>query len=255
MTIDPISQHFEEAIRRAESQARDPLLEDCVQQFLAKSHELKYSYNFSWLTRPIIQYPQDIIAFQEIVMEVKPDLIIETGIAHGGSLILSASLLCLLDVMEGLDPKKSPRKVVGIDIDIRKHNREAIDNHPLRYKIDLIEGSSIDPIIINQVKGIAKKYSNVIVSLDSNHTHDHVVKELDAYADLVSTNSYCVVFDTIIERLPKELSMDRPWEKGNNPMTAVEEWLGNHPEFKIDCNIDNKLLISMAPKGFLKKID
>ena len=214
-----------------------------------------YTYNFEWLGRPIIQYPQDVFALQEIVFRAKTDLIIETGIAHGGSLVLSASLLSLLDVMEGLDPRQSPRKVVGVDIDIRSHNRKALDDHPLRFKMELIEGSSIDPAIVQQVRNHANSVERVLVSLDSNHTHDHVLAELNAYADLVSVGSYCIVFDTAIDDLPAGSFPDRPWDVGNNPKTAVFEWLKNHPEFKIDSDIDNKLLISVAPDGYLKRIE
>ena len=222
--------------------------------FMLQSINDRYSYNFSWLTRPIIQYPQDIVAFQELVAHVNPDLILETGIAHGGSLVLSASLLCLLDVMEGLDPRQSPRKVVGVDIDIRPHNRKALDEHPLRFKMQLIEGSSIDPDIIQQVRRHANGVERVLVSLDSNHTHEHVLAELNAYADLVSVGSYCIVFDTVVEDLPAGSFLDRPWDVGNNPKTAVHEWLKSHPEFEIDKDIDNKLLISVAPDGYLKRI-
>lgn len=222
--------------------------------FLLQSISDRYSYNFSWLTRPIIQYPQDIVAFQELISAVKPDLIIETGIAHGGSLVLSASLLCLLDVMEGLDPRQSPRKVVGVDIDIRSHNRKALDDHPLRFKMDLIEGSSIDPEIIQKVRSHANGVDRVLVSLDSNHTHEHVLAELNAFGDLVSVGSYCIVFDTVVEDLPPGSFPDRPWDVGNNPKTAVHEWLKTHPEFEIDKDIDNKLLISVAPDGYLKRV-
>ncbi len=224
-------------------------------EFLKLSIESKYSYNFKWLDRPIIQYPQDIVAFQEIVSSIKPDLIIETGIAHGGSLILSASLLCILDLLEGKDPRESKRSVIGIDIDIRKHNKEAILKHPLSYKIKLIEGSSIDQNIIKEVKNISKKFNKVLVALDSNHSHRHVLSELEAYANLVSKHSYCIVFDTIIENLPKNSFPDRNWEVGNNSMTAVKEWLNSNTNFKIDKEIDKKLLISCAPNGYLKRLN
>jgi cephalosporin hydroxylase len=222
--------------------------------FFRATVKASYSYCFDWARRPIIQYPQDIVAFQEIVMNVAPDVVIETGIAHGGSLALSASLLCLLDVMEGLDPRQSPRKVVGVDIDIRPHNRKALDEHPLRFKMELIEGSSIDPDIIQQVRSHADGVERVLVSLDSNHTHEHVLAELNAYADLVSVGSYCIVFDTVVEDLPAGSFPDRPWDVGNNPKTAVHEWLKSHPEFEIDKDIDNKLLISVAPDGYLKRV-
>ena len=235
-------------------QGADKKLSMSTYEWFRLANANNYSYHFECFGRPIIQYPQDIVAFQELVSTVKPNLIIETGIAHGGSLVLSASLLCLLDVMEGLDPRQSPRKVVGVDIDIRPHNRKALDEHPLRFKMDLIEGSSIDPEIIQQVRSNADGVDRVFVSLDSNHTHEHVLAELNAYADLVSVGSYCIVFDTAIEDLPAGSFPDRPWDVGNNPNTAVHEWLKSHPEFEIDKDIDNKLLISVAPDGYLKRV-
>jgi cephalosporin hydroxylase len=251
---DPIQLHFHGLKQRVQQQAVDSNITQPAKDFFTRSHQLQYSYNFSWLGRPIIQYPQDIVAFQELVFNIRPDLIIETGIAHGGSLVLSASMLCLLDVMEGLDPRESPRKVVGVDIDIRRHNRQALNDHPLRFKMELIEGSSIDPAIIEQVRSHVRGGESLLVSLDSNHTHEHVLAELNAYADLVSVGSYCIVFDTVIEDLPAGSFPDRPWDVGNNPKTAVYEWLKNHPEFEIDKDIDNKLLISVAPDGYLRRV-
>jgi cephalosporin hydroxylase len=220
----------------------------------------KYSYNFSWLGRPIIQFPQDIVAIQELIWQVKPDLIIETGIAHGGSLILSASMLAMIDYCEAaeagktLDPKASLRRVLGLDIDIRAHNRAVIEAHPLAHKIDMIQGSSIAPDIISQVHDYAKGHKGILVCLDSHHTHPHVLAELEAYAPLVSPGSYCIVFDTVIEDMPDDMFPDRPWGKGNNPKTAVWEYLKTHPEFEIDKSIQNKLLITVAPDGYLKRI-
>ena len=229
-------------------------------KFMLASIAPKYSYNFKWLGRPIIQYPQDMIALQELIWQIKPNLILETGIAHGGSLIMSASMLTLLDYCDAvdagqtLDPAQPRRKVLGLDIDIRAHNRAAIEAHPLAGRIEMIEGSSIAPAVIKQVKQRAKDYDRILVCLDSNHTHDHVLAELEAYAPLVTQGSYCVVFDTIIEDLPAGSFPDRPWDKGNNPKTAVWEYLKTHPEFEIDHEIDDKLLISVAPCGFLKRI-
>jgi len=254
MSSDPIQEHHLQALQRAVDQARDATLVTPAAEFFARSHQLLYSYNFNWLGRPIIQYPQDIVAFQEIVAQVKPGLIVETGIAHGGSLVLSASLLCLLDVMQGIDPRQSFRKVVGVDIDIRPHNRKALDAHPLRFKMELIEGSSIDPDIVNQVRSHAEGVGQILVSLDSNHTHEHALAELNSYADLVSIGSYCIVFDTVIEDLPPGSFPDRPWDVGDNPKTAVTEWLKSHPEFEIDKGVDNKLLISVAPDGYLRRV-
>lgn len=228
--------------------------------FMRDSTLPKYSYNFTWQDRPIIQYPQDIVAMQELIWSIKPDLIIETGIAHGGSLIFSASILAMLDMCdaieagEKLDPKMSSRKVLGVDIDIRAHNRAAIEAHPMSSRIQMIQGSSIAPEIIMQVHAFAAKYLQVLICLDSNHTHDHVLAELEAYAPLTSVGSYCVVFDTLIEDMPKEMYPDRLWGPGNNPKTAVREYLKKHPEFEIDRSIQNKLLITVAPDGFLKRL-
>lgn len=231
----------------------------------------KYAYNFSWMGRPLIQFPQDMVAIQELVWRIRPDLIIETGIAHGGSLVMSASLLALLDYAdsvsagETLDPRASKRRVVGIDIDIRAHNRTAILAHPLAHLIDMIEGSSTSEDVICQVRAIARLYPRILVLLDSNHTHDHVLAELEAYAPLVSADSYCVVFDTLIEDMPADLIMDRGWGKGNNPKTAVVEYLsrlqkdgregidGKPLQFDIDRDIESRLLITVAPGGYLKR--
>ena len=235
---------------RIEENSRNEKLIKSANIFIEASTEPKYSYNFSWLGRPIIQYPQDIIGMQQIIWEIQPDLIIETGIAHGGSLIFSASMLELNAACGG--PKDA--KVLGIDIDIRAHNREAISIHPMFKRIKMIEGSSIAPETIDEVCAIAKSYKRVLVCLDSNHTHDHVLAELHAYAPLTSIGSYCVVFDTIIEDMPKEMYPDRPWGPGNNPKTAVFEYLKSHPEFEIDKQLENKLLITVAPDGYLKRV-
>ena len=252
---------FEKEVEeRLEAVERNQELKDAAYQFMKSSLAPKYSYNYSWMGRPIIQYPQDMAAMQELVWQVKPDLIIETGIAHGGSLIMNASFLALLELAEAaengqvVDPKKPKRKVLGIDIDIRPHNLEAIKAHPMSNRIDMIQGSSIAPEIINQVKEYSKAYKTILISLDSNHTHEHVLAELEAYAPLTSVNSYCVVFDGVVEDMPKELSGDRPWGPGNNPKTAVWEYLKSHSEFEIDKSVQNKLLITVAPDGYLKRI-
>lgn len=218
--------------------------------FTRKSVKPQYSYNFSWLGRPIIQYPQDIVAMQELVWRVQPDLIIETGIAHGGSLILSSSLLELNAICGG----PVDAEVLGIDIDIRAHNREEIERHPMFKRISMIEGSSIDPKVIQKVREKAASKRKVMICLDSNHTHDHALAELNAYADLTSVGSYCVVFDTLIEDMPADAYPDRPWGPGNNPKTAVWEFIRNHPEFEIDREMDMKLLITVAPDGFLRRL-
>lgn len=229
-------------------------------EWLALAQQNNYSYHFRWLGRPIIQYPQDIVAMQELIWQVNPDLIIETGVARGGSVIFSASILALLDLCSGRAPSTtgvpsaSDRRVIGIDIDIRPHNREAIESHPLSSMITLIQGSSIEPDIVQAVTSLAKKARSVLVCLDSNHSHQHVLKELEAYAPLTTPGSYCVVFDTVVEDLPPEAIGDRPWAKGNSPKTAVHTFLRTHPEFTVDKTIDAKLLISVAPDGYLKRI-
>ena len=248
-----------EVSERIVEMIKDDNLSNAAKDFMLASVIPKYSYNFSWQDRPIIQYPQDIIAMQEIIWQVKPDLIIETGIAPGGSLIFSASMLAMLDIEDAIkanvviNPNESNRKILGIDIDIRAHNKKAIEDHPMSSRIQMIEGSSVDESIIQQVKEIAKNYKNILVCLDSNHTHDHVLSELEAYASLTSINSYCVVFDTLIEDMPKNSYQDRLWDIGNNPKTAVWEYLKDHSEFEIDKSIHNKLMITVAPDGYLRR--
>jgi cephalosporin hydroxylase len=249
-----------EVVERVIENGRNVEMIDAGQQFMLATTVTKYSYNFAWQGRPIIQYPQDMVAMHELIWQIKPDLIIETGIAHGGSLVFSASQLAQLDICDAIesgtsiDPKSSKRKVLGIDIDIRPHNRAAIESHPMSSRIQMIQGSSIAPEIIAQVKEIAKGFNRILVCLDSNHTHDHVLAELHAYAQLTSVGSYCCVFDTIVEDLPKEMFPDRPWGPGDNPKTAVWEYLKTHPEFEIDKSIQNKLLITVAPDGYLKRL-
>ncbi len=242
---DPITEFIEEKKQRIKSYASNQSLQAAAKTFNTESNKSQYSYNFTWMGRPIIQYPQDMIAMQEIIWEIKPDLIIETGIAHGGSLIYYASLLELIGNGE----------VLGIDIDIRQHNRKEIEKHPMFKRIKMIEGSSIDEVIVDKVKEIADGNKKIVVCLDSNHTHEHVLNELKYYSPLVSVNSYIIVFDTIVEDLPEGyFSQKRPWGIGNNPRTAVDEFLKNNDNFIIDKSIDNKLLISVTPRGYLKKI-
>jgi cephalosporin hydroxylase len=236
---------IEERKNRIRENRNNAELIEAAGSFNLESNKAQYSYNFSWMGRPIIQYPQDMIAMQEIIWHVKPDLIIETGIAHGGSLIYYASLLELLGHGE----------VLGIDIDIREHNRVEIEKHPMYKRIKLIEGSAIAPEIVQKVKEYAQGKERILISLDSNHTHDHVLEELRQYADLTSVGSYCVVFDTIVEDLPKDyMQGGRLWNPGNNPKTAVWEFLKETTDFEIDFEIDNKLLISVAPQGYLKRV-
>lgn len=243
--MDPIKQFEEEKKVRLKKQLENEHLQKLAEPFFLETVKSGYSYNFTWLGRPIIQYPQDMIAMQEIIWDIKPDLIIETGIAHGGSLIFYASLLEIIGKGE----------ILGIDIDIRKHNRTEIENHSMAKRITMWEGSSISEDITSQVRKFAEGKENIMVILDSNHTHDHVLAELELYAPLVSVGSYAVVFDTVVEDMPADYNWGpRPWGKGNNPKTAVKTFLSTHDEFEIDQTIDAKLVISVAPSGYLKKI-
>ncbi|MDD2768291.1 MAG: cephalosporin hydroxylase family protein [Methylococcus sp.] len=264
--------HQDQVAAKIKSLSSDLQLRRNSVDWVIDSARYCYSYNFSWLGRPIIQYPQDMVAMQELIWQVKPDLIIETGIAHGGSLIMSASMLALLDYCEAveagkpLDPQATRRRVLGIDIDIRAHNRAAIEAHPMSHRIDMIQGSSIAQETIAQVHEYVQGYERILICLDSNHTHEHVLAELEAYAPLTSQNSYCIVFDTIVEDLPDEMFPDRPWGKGNNPKTAVWEYLRRLQEegrqasdgaplrFEIDKMIESKLLITVAPDGYLRRV-
>lgn len=244
--MDPITEFKNEKTKNIAELGKNPELKEIAIDFILKTAPDKYSYNFTWMGRPIIALPQDMIAMQEIIWEVKPDLIIETGVAHGGSIIYYASLLELIG-NEGL--------VIGIDIDIRRHNRELIEAHPMAKRIQLIEGSSVSSEIIKKVSEIAATKKKIMVCLDSNHTHDHVLEELKLYATFVTIDSYCVVFDTIVEDMPADYDWGiRPWGKGNNPKTAVWEFLKENKNFEINKEIDNKLLISVAPDGYLKRI-
>lgn len=232
----------------------DEEMKNLSKEWLLQSMVDKYSYNFSWMGRPILQYPQDIVAMQEIIWKVQPDLIVETGIAHGGSLIFYASMMTLLE---------NNGHVLGIDIDIREHNRKEIEKHPMFKRITMLEGSSIDKKMVDTVYEFAKDYKKVLVVLDSNHTHDHVLNELKLYSPLVKEGSYLVVMDTCSEMVFRHQAevggeqadhFKRPWGAGNNPMTGMKEFLEINDRFEIDIDMDNKLQLSCAPNGYLKCI-
>lgn len=217
--------------------------ESLSRKWMEESVRQRYSYKFTWLGRPVIQYPQDLLAIQELIWSVRPEVVVETGIAHGGSLVFSASML---ELMGG------PGRVIGVDIDIRAHNRAALDDHPMRSRMDLIEGSSIDSAIVEKVWASAGAAAPVIVILDSMHTHAHVLAELNAYADLVKEGSYIVVLDTVIADLPADLYPDRPWSPEDNPRTAVEEFLKTNARFEVDTDLERRLAITTAPGGYLR---
>lgn len=272
MTKDPIAAFAAERETTIATYKGDNDLQSTSAAWLDQAFRKRYMYHFDWLGRPIIQIPSDIVAVQELIWSVKPDLVIETGIAHGGSLILSASILALIDyseaVAEGrpLDPKASKRRVLGLDIDIRAHNRKAIEEHPLAHLIEMYEGSSLDPAIMSKVHDYAAPFKKVLVCLDSNHTHDHVLQELEHYAPLTSKGSYCLVFDTIVEDLAEDMFPDRPWSPGDNPKTAVREYHkllreegrkatdGDPLMLETAREFEDKLLLSVAPEGYLKRV-
>ncbi len=241
--IDPNEDFFRERDARISANKSDEHLHFDTAAFMKEVVRTNYILNFSWLGRQVIQLPQDLMAMQEIIWTVKPDFIIETGIAHGGSLVFYASMLELT----------GKGKVIGIDVDIRQHNRVEIEKHRLFHRIMMIEGSSVSTAVVEQVKTTVAGAKSILVALDSHHTHEHVLKELQFYAPLVSVGSYCVVFDTSLEDIPDE-TRSRPWGPGNNPKTAVWEYLKSHPEFESDKNIDHRLLITAAPDGYLKRI-
>jgi cephalosporin hydroxylase len=257
--MDPILKFQADRAAAINSYGADADFKALSKDWLRQSMERRYVYNFDWLGRPIIQYPQDMAAVQELIWATRPDVVIETGIAHGGSLVLSASVLVMLDYADAvaagelLDPKKPGRKVVGIDIDIRAHNRTAIEEHPLARKIEMIEGSSVAADTIARVKAAIPEGSRVMVCLDSMHTHDHVLAELRAYGPLVSPGCYCVVFDSFVEDMPIDFFADRPWNVGDNPKTALHAWLSETQDFEIDAALAQKLMVTVAPDGFLRR--
>ena len=270
---DPIQTFCEERKERIASYMCDASFQRMSQDWVAEAFRKQFMYNFEALGRPIIQLPADIIAISELIWEVKPDIVVETGIAHGGSIIHSASQLAILDMCdaiekgESFDPRSPARKVIAVDIDIRPHNRAALEAHPMISRIDLLEGSSLSDAIINDVYDRVDESARVLVILDSNHTHDHVLGELRAYAPLVSNGSYCAVFDTVIEDLPVDFFSNRPWNPGDSPQSAIREFInecqkeglndrfGNAIFFEVDHARSGKLLITAAPGGFLRRYD
>ncbi len=229
----------------ARAMAADAELKRETMDWIVRTSQHRYTYNFRWLGLPVIQFPQDLMALQEIVWATRPTLVIETGVARGGSLVFYASLLAMLG---------GERRVLGIDIDIRPHNRAAIEAHPLASKITLLQGSSVDPSIVSRARDAARGQPSVLVVLDSNHTHEHVLSELECYAPLVTPGNYLVVLDTIVEDMPEGFFKDRPWGRGNNPKTAVHQFLQSRSDFEIDRDLEAKLLLTVGPDGYLKRL-
>ena len=240
--MNPIEEFKEEVRRNIAGLAGDRDVQALSRIWIREIARHRYAYNFTWLGRPVIQFPQDMMAIQELIWSIKPDVVIETGVAHGGSILFSASMLELVGG-EGY--------VIGIDIDIRKHNRTEIEAHPLSRRVKLIEGSSVDDAVVSQVREMVGEGKKVLVILDSNHTHEHVLRELELFSPFVREGSYLVVYDTLIEDMPVDLVGDRPWGPGNNPKTAVWEFLETNKRFKIDKDLEAKLSITVAPDGYL----
>jgi len=245
MSTNPIEQFQQEVAANIRSLQQDKDVQALSRIWVREIARHRYAYNFSWLGRPLIQFPQDMVAIQELIWKIRPEVVIETGVAHGGSLIFSASMLELLGE-DGF--------VIGVDIDIRAHNRAEIEKHPLSKRIKLVQGSSIDEGIAAQVRELAAGKKRVLVILDSNHTHEHVLEELRLYSPLVRAGSYLLVYDTLIEDMPADLVGDRPWGPGNNPKTAVHAFLKSSDRFEVDRDMEAKLLITVAPDGYLKCI-
>ena len=221
---------------------RDPVLREAVRTIVEKTFEYGYYRNFTWLGRPIIQYPQDIAALQELVWSYQPTLVIETGVAHGGSLILYASVLELIG---------GPGQVIGIEIELRPHNRQALSEHPMRKRIEILEGSSISPEVVDAVCRRAQRHERVMVVLDSNHTHEHVAEELRLYSPLVRKGGPLIVFGTSVAVLSPAFSTNRPWNQHRNPQSALDEFLRTTDRFIVDQEINDKLLLTDAPGGYL----
>ena len=204
-----------------------------------------YSYLWTWMGIPIIQLPADIMATQEVIWKTKPDIIIETGVARGGSVLFMASILEMM----------GNGQVIGVDIDIRKHNRESIEAHPMSKRVTLIEGGSVDDSILKQVRANIPDGARVMVVLDSDHSRDHVLEECRAYGPMVTKDCYMVVADTLVGHLDeKEAPQNRSqvWYKGNDPLTALQEYMLESDRFEIDLEINGKLVLSSSPGGYLR---
>jgi cephalosporin hydroxylase len=225
--------------------SRSQDLQDMGVKLMRDSAPHRYAYNFDWLGIPAIQLPTDLIAMQEIIWAYKPEVIIETGVAHGGSLVFYASMLSLLG---------NNGFVVGVDIEIRKHNRDVLESHPMYDKIKLVEGSSTSPDTLAKIQALVGN-RRALVILDSDHSRDHVLQELYAYEQFVAVGGYIVVMDTTLEDQPDNFIVNRPWDKLNNPKTAVREFLNSRAgHWLADRKIDGKLLMTVCREGFLQKI-
>ncbi|MDG1286926.1 MAG: CmcI family methyltransferase [Rickettsiales bacterium] len=246
MTEDPIKQFLDERHADIVKMGQDEELRQKSLEWMHHADKYKYTYNYSWMGRPVIKYPNDMMIQQELMWALKPDLVIETGIAHGGSIIFTAAMM----EMMGIDGE-----VVGIDIDIRKHNRDAIEAHPMMKRITMYEGDSVSSEMVEKVRAHTEGKKCVMVILDSLHSHEHVYKELQAYADMTTVGSYCVLPDTFIEFFPKGYYSDtRPWDVGDNPYTAMQQYMSEVNHFEIDKSLTHKAMITETIDGYLKRV-
>ncbi len=222
----------------------NPELHKSALDFITKSDQHNYAYNWTWLDMPIIQMPEDIMLVQEIIWETKPDIIIETGIAWGGSVVLYASILELI----------GKGQVLAIDKVLPQHNIDAIMKYNFSSRIKLFEGSSIDESIVNAIRDIIKPTDKVMVLLDSNHTHAHVYEELKIWESFVTSGQYLVISDTIVEEIPEQTHRSRSWGHGDNPMTALNQFLSENNKFTRENDYNHKAICSFTRNGYLKRI-
>ncbi|NGQ89451.1 cephalosporin hydroxylase [Rhodobacter sp. HX-7-19] len=225
---------------------KDKEVFDASTNFMLKLDPYDYSYLWTWMGVPIIQMPADILATQEVIWATQPDIIIETGVARGGSVLFMASLLQLI----------GKGQVIGVDIDIRAHNRDTIENHPMSHRVTLVEGGSTAPETLAAVKALIPEGARVMVILDSDHSRDHVLAECRAYAPLVTEGCYMVVADTMIGHVdesdaPRKRS--KLWFKGNEPLTALRMFLSENASFEVDEVLNGKLVLSSSPGGYIRK--
>lgn len=225
---------------------KDKVVFDASTNFMLKLDPYDYSYLWTWMGVPIIQMPADVLATQEVIWATQPDIIIETGVARGGSVLFMASLLQLL----------GKGQVIGVDIDIRAHNRDTIENHPMSHRVTLVEGGSTAPETLAAVKALIPEGARVMVILDSDHSRDHVLAECLAYAPLVTEGCYMVVADTMIGHVdesdaPRKRS--KLWFKGNEPLTALRMFLSENASFEVDEVLNGKLVVSSSPGGYIRR--
>ena len=232
-------------LKAADAMSKDQNLQNDAKNVLIKADEHRWIHQGSWLGEPLLNLPQDMVALQDIIWRTKPDFIIEVGVAWGGGILFEAMLL---DYIDG-------KKVIGLDIFIPSDLRKRIMNHKkLSDRIELVEGDSTSEETIRKVKTILNGSKKVLVILDSYHTHDHVMNELKTFSQFVGKGHYLICGDTIVEHVPIQKHRPRPWGPGNNPGTAVRQFLVENDSFEIDEDLEKKLLLTCHPGGYLKAV-